>query len=521
MFSGNTKHFAYFDLITGHRHMSLSKSVIVIGAGFAGLAAATLLAQAGHRVTVLEKNDQPGGRARVWEQDGFKFDMGPSWYWMPDIFEKYFALFGKKPSDYYQLKRLDPGYRIYYGKDDLLDVPAAMPELEALFEQIEPGSSQHLRKFLSQAEYKYRVGMNEYVQRPSHSITEFIDWNLIKKSVGIQLLTSMSKHVRQYFKNPKLIKLLEFPVLFLGATPQNTPAMYSMMNYADLVLGTWYPDGGMNEIVQGMVKLAESFKADIRLNTEVTAIHTSGATATHVSTTQGEFEADFIIAGADYEHVDQQLVDSSYRNYTEKYWDSRTMSPSSLLFYVGINKKLPGIEHHNLFFDEDFELHAHEIYTEPKWPTKPLFYVCCTSKTDAGAAPKGCENLFFLIPLAPGLQDSEALREEYFNKIADRFEHLTGHNIRNHIVVKRSYAMDDFKADYHSYKGNAYGLANTLAQTAFFKPAMRAKKIKNMLYTGQLTVPGPGVPPALISGQIAAKEALKMLGEELHPDPFR
>ncbi|GAB2694923.1 phytoene desaturase family protein [Mucilaginibacter koreensis] len=481
------------------------------------MAAATLLAKEGYQVTLLEKNDQPGGRARIWEKDGFKFDMGPSWYWMPDIFENYFALFGKKPSDYYNLKRLDPGYRIYYGKDDLIDVPAAMPELEALFERIEPGSSQGLRKFLSQAEYKYRVGMNEYVQRPSHSITEFIDWNLIKKSFGIQLLTSMSKHVRQYFKNPKLIKLLEFPVLFLGATPQNTPAMYSMMNYADLVLGTWYPDGGMNEIVQAMVKLAQEYNVDIRLNTEVTAIHTDGDTASGVITTQGEYKADFIIAGADYEHVDQQLVDQAHRNYTPKYWDNRTMSPSSLLFYVGVNKKLPNIQHHNLFFDEDFELHAHEIYTEPQWPTKPLFYVCCTSKTDAGAAPEGSENLFFLVPLAPGLNDNEELREAYFNKIADRFEQLTGENIREHIIVKRSYAMNDFKADYHSYKGNAYGLANTLAQTAFFKPAMRAKKIKNMLYTGQLTVPGPGVPPALISGQIAAKEVMKMMPSPLTP----
>ncbi len=494
--------------------MNPSKSVIVIGAGFAGLAAATLLAKEGCRVTLLEKNDQPGGRARVWESEGFKFDMGPSWYWMPDVFEKYFALFDKKPSDYYQLKRLDPGYRIYYGKDDMLDVPADIQQLETLFDNIEPGSSKNLRKFLSQAEYKYRVGMGEYVQRPSHSITEFIDLNLILKSFGIQLLTSMSKHVRKYFKNPKLIKLLEFPVLFLGATPQNTPAMYSMMNYADLVLGTWYPDGGMNEIVQGMVKLAEQYRVDIRLNTEVIAIHTSGDTVVSVATTKGAVEADFIIAGADYEHVDQQLVDAPHRNYTERYWETRTMSPSSLLFYVGINKPLPGIQHHNLFFDEDFELHAREIYTEPKWPTKPLFYVCCTSKTDSHAAPAGCENLFFLVPLAPGLKDSEQLREEYFNKIVDRFERITGESIRNRIVVKRSYAMDDFKADYHSYKGNAYGLANTLAQTAFFKPAMRAKKIKNMLYTGQLTVPGPGVPPALISGQIAAHEALKMMKQD-------
>lgn len=487
------------------------KNIVVIGAGFASMAAATLLAKHGYQVTVLEKNDQPGGRARIWQDKGFTFDMGPSWYWMPDVFENYFALFGETVADYYELKRLDPGYRVYYGKDDKIDVPADINDLYSLFEEIEPGSSKGLQEFLRQAEYKYQVGMGEYVFKPSHSIAEYFDLSLIKKSLGIQLLTSMSKHVRQYFKNPKLIKLLEFPVLFLGATPQSTPAMYSMMNYADLVLGTWYPQGGMNQIVQAMVKLAESYGVQFKLDTEVKSIKVADGIASTISTTKGDFAADFVIAGADYEHVDQSLVSKPYQNYTPQYWDNRTMSPSSLLYYVGVSKKVSNIEHHNLFFDEDFELHAKEIYTEPKWPTKPLFYVSCASKTDNSVAPEGCENLFFLMPLAPGLQDSEQMREKYFDVMLTRFEAVTGEDIRNHIVVKRSYAMNDFKADYHSFKGNAYGLANTLMQTAFLKPSMKAKKIKNMLYTGQLTVPGPGVPPALISGQVVAHEAIKIL----------
>jgi phytoene desaturase len=487
------------------------KHIIIIGAGFAGLSAACVLAKEGFMVTILEKNDQPGGRARVWEKDGFRFDMGPSWYWMPDVFENFFVLFNKKPSDYYQLERLDPGYRIYYGPNDVMDIPADMQALEALFEQTEPGSSKGLQEFLKQAAYKYKVGMGEYVFRPSHSITEFIDLNLIKKSLSMQLLSSMSKHVRGYFKNSRLIKLLEFPVLFLGATPQNTPAMYSMMNYADLALGTWYPQGGMNEIVKAMVSLAEELGVDIRLNTEVNKIDVKDKLVRNINTSNGIFNADFVIAGADYEHVDQHLLDKPYQNYTPQYWDKRTMSPSSLLFYIGTNKKVPGIKHHNLFFDEDFELHAKEIYTSPQWPTSPLFYVSCTSKTDASVAPEGGENLFFLMPIAPGLHDDETIREKYFDLMLDRFKHITGQDIRDAIVVKRSYALNDFKADYHSFKGNAYGLANTLAQTAFFKPAMRARHIKNMLYTGQLTVPGPGVPPAIISGQMAALEAMKAL----------
>ncbi|MGI4897479.1 MAG: phytoene desaturase family protein [Janthinobacterium lividum] len=494
--------------------MNKNQHIVVIGSGFAGLSAASVLAKAGYQVTILEKNDQAGGRARLWEKDGFTFDMGPSWYWMPDIFDNYFALFDKKTADFYDLKRLDPGYQIYFGKDDIMEVPASMEKLEQLFEQEEPGSSKNLREFLKQAAYKYKVGMGEYVFRPSHSITEFIDFRLIAASFRIQMLTSMSKHVRKYFKNPKLIKLLEFPVLFLGATPQNTPAMYSMMNYADLALGTWYPMGGMHEIVKAMVKTAQEQGVAIKLNHEVLKIETENGKVKYLITNQGVINADFVIAGADYEHVDQALLNKQDQNYNEKYWNSRTMSPSSLVFYIGLNKKVDGIQHHNLFFDEDFELHAEEIYTKPKWPQKPLFYVSCTSKTDDGVAPEGCENLFFLMPVAPDLKDDETTREHYFDLMLDRFEKITGQQIKDAIVVKRSYAHQDFIEDYHSFKGNAYGLANTLSQTAFFKPAMKSKKIKNLLFTGQLTVPGPGVPPSLISGQVAAQEAIKLLVKE-------
>ena len=497
-----------FDLITFSQGMN-KKKIAVIGSGFAGLSAAALLAQQGFDVTVYEKNDQPGGRARIWEKDGFCFDMGPSWYWMPDIFENYFALFGKKVSDFYNLKRLDPGYRIYFGENDIMDIPAGMNELENLFESLEAGSSAKLRAFLKQAEYKYRVGMGQYVFRPSHSITEFIDLRLIRESFRIQMLTSMSNHVRSIFKNEKLIKLLEFPVLFLGATPQNTPAMYSMMNYADLSLGTWYPQGGMIEIVKAMVSVAEEAGVKFILNAEVNRINVENDKATGIETNTGIYAADLVVANADYQHVDQKLLEKQYQSYSPKYWESRTLSPSSLIFYIGLNKKVEGIKHHNLFFDEDFELHAEEIYTKPAWPSKPLFYVSCTSKTDAEVAPENGENLFFLMPIAPGLKDDETTREHYFNVMMDRFESITGQSIRESITVNRSYALDDFSADYHSFKGNAYGLANTLSQTAFFKPKMRSKKVKNLFFTGQLTVPGPGVPPSIISGQVVAAEVGK------------
>ncbi|WP_343524888.1 phytoene desaturase family protein [Pedobacter sp.] len=490
--------------------MEKKPTVTVIGAGFAGLAAAALLAKDGCEVTVIEKNEMAGGRARTWQKDGFLFDMGPSWYWMPDVFENYYNLFGKTASDFYTLKRLNPSYRIYFGKNDTIDVPATLDDLYALFEKLEPGSSNNLQHFLAQAKYKYDVGMNEYVFKPSHSVMEYFDPRLALSGIKLQLLGNMRKHVQHLFKNERLRKLLEFPVLFLGATPQNTPALYSLMNYADLVLGTWYPIGGMHKIVAAMQHIAESQGVKFIFDTEVTKIEVKNNLAEYVITNKGNFKSDFVVGNADYHYIDQHLFDTPYRNYSKKYWEKRTMAPSCLLFYIGLNKKLDNVLHHNLFFDENFDQHAEEIYSHPQWPSKPLFYVCCPSVTDKSIAPEGCENLFFLIPLAPGLKDNESKREEYFNLLIERFKQLTGNDLNGHILVKRSYAMSDFAADYHAFKGNAYGLANTLKQTAFLKPRMKSK-VTNFLYTGQLTVPGPGVPPAIISGQVAAKEIKKKL----------
>ncbi len=484
--------------------------VIVIGAGFAGMAAAALMAKAGCKVTVLEKNEMAGGRARTWQKDGFHFDMGPSWYWMPDVFENYFALFGKKTSDFYELKRLDPSYRIFFCKDDELNIPATVEKLYQLFEELEPGSSKNLGVFLKQAEYKYEVGMNEYVFKPSHSILEYFDPRLAISGIKLQLLGNMRKHVHKLFKNEKLRKLLEFPVLFLGATPQNTPALYSLMNYADLILGTWYPMGGMHKIVSAMQKIAEAEGVKFLFDSEVTEIKVEENEVKYVKVAERTFKTDFVIGNADYHHLEQQLLEKNNRRYTENYWQTRTMAPSCLLFYIGLDKKLSNVLHHNLFFDKDFDKHAEEIYSKPIWPTEPLFYACCPSITDESVAPENCENLFFLMPIAPGLEDSMAQREKYFELILRRFEELTGNEIASSILFKRSYAMHDFVKDYHAFKGNAYGLANTLPQTAFLKPKMESK-IKNFLYTGQLTVPGPGVPPAIISGRVAANESIRKL----------
>ncbi|SNT19986.1 phytoene desaturase [Ekhidna lutea] len=487
---------------------SFHSRVVVIGAGFSGLSCSCHLAKMGYHVTLLEKNNQAGGRARSYSDNGFTWDMGPSWYWMPDVFEQFFNSFDKEVSDYYQLDRLNPSYRIKF-KDDTIDIPASMAELEELFERIEKGSSKKLRSFLKQAKYKYDVGVKKLVYKPSRSLLEFVDIKLLLGLLKMDVFTSIAKHVRKHFKDERLIQLMEFPILFLGATAENTPALYSLMNYADLSLGTWYPKGGMNSVVKGMVTLAEELGVEIKLNAEVTNFTFSGNSISGVSTANETYQCDTVVAGADYHFIDQHILPESFQNYSKKYWDSRVLAPSSLLFYIGVDKELPNLQHHTLFFDEDFKQHASEIYDQPQWPSKPLLYVSATSKTDDSVAPEGKENLVVLIPVAPDIKDTDETRDHYFQLIMNKLEAFTGENIRDHIIAKRSYAHKEFIEDYHSFKGNAYGLANTLKQTAILKPSLKNRKLKNLYYTGQLTVPGPGVPPSLISGEVVANEVAK------------
>jgi phytoene desaturase len=487
----------------------VSKKVIVIGSGFAGLSAACTLAQKGYSVTLLEKNESAGGRASKFEQQGFMFDMGPSWYWMPDVFEKFFNRFGKTTAHFYNLQLLDPGYRIFWGANDFTDIPADYDKLKLLFESWEKGSARNLDRFMDEAAYKYEVGINELVYKPSRSVLEFADLRLLKGLLKMQLFTSLSSHVNKLFRHDRIKKILEFPVYFLGALPQNTPALYSMMNYADLKLKTWYPMGGMHEIVKAMVEIAEQQGVKILYNRNVQRIEVTGKDAKRVVTDTDSFDADIVVAGADYNHIEQKVLQKPHRQYDEKYWDKRVMAPSSLIYYLGVNKKIKNLLHHNLFFDESFETFAQEIYVNPKWPTKPLFYVCAASKTDPTVAPEGHENVFILIPVAPGLKDTEATREKYYDMVMKRLEALTGETIKEHVVYKRSFAHNDFQQRYNAFKGNAYGLANTLLQTAIFKPSLKSPKIKNLYYTGQLTVPGPGVPPSIISGQVVADEIEK------------
>jgi phytoene desaturase len=479
----------------------MKKKITVIGSGFSSLAASCYLAKDGYEVTILEKNKTVGGRARQLIKDGFTFDIGPTWYWMPDVFEKFFADFGKKPADYYQLDKLNPAYEVYFGKMDSINIPDNLPAILDIFEKEEKGSAKHLKSFLDNASHNYEVAIKDLVYRPGITITELITPVTVRKAN--QFFSTIRTAVRKNIKNNRLQQIMEFPVLFLGAKPSNTPSFYSFMNYADFGLGTWHPKGGMYEVVKAMTNLAVELGVEIKTNQNVEKINVVNGVVKSVIANGETVQSDVVLSGADYHHT-ETLLDEKYRGYSEKYWNSKIFAPSSLLFYVAFDKKIENVSHHTLFFDTDFDVHAKDIYDNPKWPEKPLFYASFPSKTDNSVAPEGKEAGIFLIPIAPGIEDTEEIREKYFNNIIERFELLTNQKVKDNIIFKESFCVTDFINDYNSYKGNAYGLANILTQTAFLRPKLISKKVKNLYFTGQLTVPGPGVPPSIISGKIVS-----------------
>ncbi len=487
----------------------MSKSVAIIGAGFSGLSSACYLAKNGFDVTVFEKLASPGGRAGQIKEDGFVFDLGPSWYWMPDIFENFFNDFNKSAADYYKLIKLDPSYRVFYSKSDYIDIHASWEKLSTLFEKIEPGSSKNLKKFLNDAELKYKIGVHNAAMKPGKSLTEYLEWEIIFGFLKLDVIKPISKYIKKLFSNTRLIRLLEFPVLFLGSTPQRIPSLYSLMNYADLVQGTYYPEGGFYSVIQGFFNLAKSLGVKFKFNAEVQRIHVENKKAVYIEVNDEKIDVDYIMASADYHHIETDLLIEKYRNYSFKYWDRRELAPSAILIFVGFNKRIDNLLHHNIFFDEDLYHHAHQIYDEPQWPTKPCVYISCNSKTDVNVAPVGCDNLVALIPVASGLKDSDEIQEKYFNYVIEKIEKNTGQEIKSSIIYKKIISNTDFIELFNAYKGNAYGLSNILRQTGVLKPSIRNKKVRNLFYTGQLTIPGPGVPPAILSGKIVANELIQ------------
>ena len=485
----------------------MKKKVFIIGSGFSSLSAACYLSKSGYDVHVFEKNNSLGGRAAQFKANGFTFDMGPSWYWMPDVFEKFFNDFGKSSKNFYELKKLNPAYRVIFDKENQIQIGDNIDNISSQFEKIEKGSGEKLKKFLKESKENYDLAVtNMLYKMPGKSIFELINSKTILK---VNLFFSNIKNdIEKRFRDSRLRSVLQFPVLFLGAKPSNTPAFYNFMNYADFGLGTWQPKNGFYDVVKAMVSVAEENGAVFNTNSEINKIEIEKKQVKGIYVNDELQKCDILISGADYHHT-ESLLEERYRQYSESYWNNKTWSPSSLLFYLGLDKKLSNLNHHNLFFDTDFDKHADEIYTNPKWPSNPLFYLNITSKTYQHTAPPGHENCFILIPLSTNLEDSETIREKYFKIVLDRIKKISGNDIEKHIIYKRSFCVSDFKETYNSFGGNAYGLANTLMQTAFLRPKLQSKKVKKLYFSGQLTVPGPGVPPAIVSGKLVSDIIIK------------
>jgi phytoene desaturase len=491
------------------------KKAVVIGSGFGGLSAAGYLAREGYEVTVVEKNSWVGGRARVLERDGFRFDMGPSWYWMPGEHDKWFRDMGAKRSDYYEIRRVDPSYKVFYGEtepreeNNVLTMPADLGEAKRVFETYEPGAGRRLEEYLEDCRQKYELAMATYIYKNYDSLFDFINWKTIRNLGTLDIARSYKGMIKKYFNHPYLRKVLEFPVVFLGSSARKTPAVYTLMNYIDFVLGTWYPSGGFGRVVEAMKEVVESLGAEFRFSTPARELKVSSGRVTHVvcESPEGvvELPADLVVANADYHHVEQELLPPESRSFSAKSWERRSLAPGVLNYYVGLNKKFESFAHHTFFFDSDWEGHFKAVYEKPGWLEKPLFYIHVPSITDPHSAPEGKEAVFILVPIAPGLDENEETRKRYFDDVVARIEGLTGESFREHIEFVESYSLRDFQQDYNAFKGNAFGLGQTLFQTAYFRTANYSRKVNNLYFAGHYTVPGTGTTMSTISGNVVTQ----------------
>ncbi|ELZ13693.1 phytoene desaturase [Halovivax asiaticus JCM 14624] len=484
------------------------RSVCVVGGGFGGLATACYLADAGFDMTVVEKTDQLGGRASTLERDGFTFDMGPSWYLMPDVFERFFAAFDRTPTDYYDLTHLNPHYRIFWKDGERMDVTEDIDATKRTFERYETGAGDALERYLAKAAETYEIGMEHFVYTDRPRFRDYVDVDVLRNANGLSFLGSMEDHVAEYFEHPKLRQVVQYSLVFLGGSPTNTPALYNLMSHVDFGLGVHYPDGGMGAVVDALVELGTELGVDYRTGFEVSAID-GGRGSFTVHDHADSIEADLVVSDADYAHTEQQLLAVDDRQYDAEYWHERTYAPSAFLCYLGVEGDLDELAHHSLVLPTAWDGHFQQIFDQPAWPDDPAYYLCAPSKTDDTVAPDGHSSCFLLVPIAPGLPDGPAVRDRYRDQILADVAANTGEDLRDRIVVEETFSVSDFATRYNSREGTALGLAHTLRQTGPLRPGHRSSALDGLYFTGSYTTPGIGVPMCLISGEHTAAAVIE------------
>jgi phytoene desaturase len=531
----------------------MKKHAIIIGSGFGALGSACILGKAGWKVTVLEKNESVGGRATIFKArrketkkssgldvargngekrtetyeeydegasepstkrggkvDEFVFDRGPSWYLMPDVFEHFFKLFDEDVNKHLNLKKLGPSYRIFYKDlnqqvDIYSDLKKDIPTLEA----IEEGSGKQLEKYLDVAGYQYNVAKDRFMYKNYDSIRDFLTKEVATEGRKLSVFQNMDKYVRKYFKTEQLQKIMQYPLVFLGSSPYNTPAIYNIMSHIDFNMGVFYPQGGIYEITKALVNIAKKYDVTFKINSDVSKILVKGGKAVGVVVNGKTVKSNIVISNADIHHTETKLLEPEYHEYSEKYWKKKTMAPSALIMYLGVDKQYDSLTHHNLLFSRDWQKNFAEIFDMPQWPDDPSLYICAPSKTDPSVAPKGHENMFVLVPIASGLTYTDKQLDKYADKILATMEtEMNLPDLRKHIVYQKNFSVKDFKQRYNSYQGTALGLAHTLRQTAIFRPNNISKKVSDLYYVGAGTNPGIGMPVTLISAELLYKRII-------------
>ena len=477
-------------------------TVTVIGGGFGGLSAAAYLGRAGLDVRLLERHDRVGGHAGVLERDGFRFDTGPSWYLMPDVFERFFGHFDREPTDYYELERLDPQYRVCWKDGDSVTIPPDRDRVEEIFESYEDGAGDALAAYLEEAERNYELAMDRVVYEGRERLRDYVDTDLLPMAPRYRLFGNMDDYVGRYVEHPKLRQLLEYTLVFLGGSPYNTPALYSIMSHVDLNLNVFYPEGGIAGVVDALADLAR--EQGVTIETGVEVQHVGGSAGNfEVETDDGVRESDLVVSNANPAHTERELLDPADRSHDPGYWDDQTYAPSAFMLYLGVEGDVDPLEHHTLVLPTDWSDHFEAIFEEPRWPDDPAYYLSVTSKTDDAVAPDGHHAVVVLVPIAPGLDDGPEVRERYREKVLSDLAAEAGVDLRDRIVSETTACVSEFAERYGDPDGTALGLAHTLFQTGPLRPGHRGP-VDGLYYSGAYTTPGIGMPMCLISGEHTA-----------------